>query len=87
MDIDRGAKINQAMEIIANTYTQYLPLVKLDFAAESPMGLGTIQLPLSMGGQISRGILSILDIFTATGRAFAIGFSIATVLGAMVGMV
>ena len=68
MDIDRGAKINAAMEIITNTYTQYLPLVKLDFAAESPMGLGTIQLPLSMGGVVSRGLLNVLDIFTATGR-------------------
>ena len=68
MDIDRGYKINQAMEIIANTYTQYLPLVKLDFASESPMGLGTIQLPLSMGGVISRGLLNVLDIFTSTGR-------------------
>ena len=68
MDVDRGQKVNQALEIIARTYTQYLPLVKLDFADDFPMGVGTIQLPLSMGGIVSRGILNILDIFTATGR-------------------
>jgi hypothetical protein len=68
MELDRGAKINQALEIIANVYTQYLPLVKLDFASDFPVGVGTIQLPLSMGGIVSRGILNILDIFTATGR-------------------
>ena len=68
MDINRGEKINQAMEIIGKVYTQYLPLVKMDFSWDSPMGLGTIQLPMSMGGIVSRGLLNILDIFTATGR-------------------
>lgn len=68
MAIDRGAKINQAMDIIAKVYTQYLPLVKLDFSWDSPMGIGTISLPLSMGGSVSRGLLNVLDIFTATGR-------------------
>lgn len=68
MDIDRGSKINDAINIITKVYTQYLPLVKLDFAADSITGLGTIQLPLSMGGMVSRGLLNILDIFTAVGR-------------------
>lgn len=68
MDIDRGAKINEALNIIAKVYTQMLPLVKLDFSDDLPMGLGTVQLPISMGGQIASGALNILDIFTATGR-------------------
>lgn len=68
MDINRGEKINQAMEIIGKVYTQYLPLVKMDFSWDSPMAMGTIQLPMSMGGIVSRGLLNILDIFTATGR-------------------
>lgn len=68
MDIDRGAKINSAIEIISKVFTQYMPIVKLDFSADFPMGLGTIQLPLSMGGIVSRGLLNILDIFTAVGR-------------------
>ena len=68
MQIDRGAKMNQAMEIISKVYTQYLPLVKMDFAWDFPMGVGTVQLPLSMGGVVSRGLLNVLDIFTATGR-------------------
>lgn len=68
MDQDRGSRINEALAIIARSFTQILPLVKLDFSDDLPMGLGTVQLPLSMGGVISRGILNILDIFTATGR-------------------
>lgn len=68
MTVDRGAKINQALQVIGQVYTQYLPLVKLDFSSEFPTGLGTIQLPLSMGGVVSRGLLNVLDIFTATGR-------------------
>jgi hypothetical protein len=68
MDINRGEKIQAAMEIITKTYTQYLPLVKLDYSAEFSMGLGTVQLPISMGGVVSRGLLNILDVFTATGR-------------------
>lgn len=68
MTVDRGAKINQALQIIGQVYTQYLPLVKLDFSSEFPTGVGTIQLPISMGGVVSRGLLNVLDIFTATGR-------------------
>lgn len=68
MDIDRGSKITEAINIITKVYTQYLPLIKLDFSADFPMALGTVQLPLSMGGVVSRGLLNILDIFTAVGR-------------------
>jgi hypothetical protein len=68
MDIDRGSKINDAIGIITKVYTQYLPLVKLDFSSDSITGLGTVQLPLSMGGIVNRGLLNILDIFTAVGR-------------------
>ncbi len=68
MDIDRGSKINEALNIIAKVYTQYLPLVKLDLSYDLPSGLGTVPLPISMGGSISSGALNILDIFTATGR-------------------
>jgi hypothetical protein len=68
MAVDRGAKINQALQIIGQVYSQYLPMVKLDFASDFPTGVGTIQLPLSMGGVVSRGLLNVLDIFTASGR-------------------
>lgn len=68
MQVDRGARINQALQIIGNVYSQYLPMVKLDFASDFPTGVGTIQLPLSMGGVVSRGLLNCLDIFTASGR-------------------
>jgi hypothetical protein len=68
MDIDRGDKIKEAINIITKVYTQYLPLVKLDFSEQFPVGLGTVQLPLSMGGIVNRGLLNVLDIFTAVGR-------------------
>ena len=68
MQVDRGAKISQAIQIISNVYSQYLPIVKLDFSSDFPTGVGTVQLPLSMGGVVSRGMLNVLDIFTATGR-------------------
>jgi hypothetical protein len=68
MDIDRGSKIKDAIDIITKVYTQYLPLVKLDFGVDSPMGLGSVALPLSMGGIVNRGMLNVLDIFTAVGR-------------------
>jgi hypothetical protein len=68
MDIDRGQKMKDAMEVISKVYTQFLPMIKFDFAWDSPMGVGTVQLPVSMGGVVSRGLLNVLDIFTATGR-------------------
>lgn len=68
MDIDRGQKMKDAMEVISKVYTQYLPIIKLDFAWDSPMGVGSVSLPTSMGGVVSRGLLNVLDIFTATGR-------------------
>lgn len=68
MQIDRGAKINQALQIIGNVYTQYLPLVKLDFGSENACAAGTIPLPLSLGSTLSRGMLNCLDIFNAVGR-------------------
>lgn len=68
MDIDRGGKMKDAIEVISKVYTQYLPIIKLDFSWDSPMGVGTVQLPVSMGGVVSRGLLNVLDIFTATGR-------------------
>ena len=68
MDVDRGDKVLKAVDLISKVYTQYLPLVKMDFSDELPMGMGTVQLPLGMGGMISKNILSILDIFTACGR-------------------
>lgn len=64
MEMDRGGKINEAIGIITKVYTQYLPLVKLDFASDSAMGLGTVSLPLSMGGGMSRGVMNILDLFS-----------------------
>jgi hypothetical protein len=65
MQIDRGAKINQALQIITQIYTANIGLVKLDFAGDyAGMGLGTISLPLGYGSTISRGSLNILDIFS-----------------------
>lgn len=67
MRMNRGEKVNQAISIIKDIYVQWLPLVKLDFSSELPVGFGTVPLPLSMGGAISRGALNILNIFNMGG--------------------
>ena len=69
MQVDRGAKMTQALQIIGNTYTAYLPMVKLDFSDSFSTGVGTTPLAIGMGGgPVSRGILNILDLFTSVAR-------------------
>lgn len=65
--VDRGAKFKAAMDAIFSVYSQYMPLVKMDFAS-GMFGTGTVALPLSMGGKISNNILNVLNIFTAVGN-------------------
>lgn len=68
LDLNRGEKVINAIEQLQKVFSQYLPLVKLDFGDEGVTGIGTVQLPLSMGGSVTRGLLNTLDIFTAIGR-------------------
>ena len=48
-------------------YQDMLKLAKMDFMYGGA-SVGTIQLPIGIGGNIQRGILNVLDIFTSVGR-------------------
>jgi len=67
LNLDRGAKVNQAIQNSTAWLNSLFALAKLEFAPMG-MGVGTLQLPISMGGQLSRGISNILDIFASAGR-------------------
>ena len=67
LNIDRGTKISKAAEDIGRIYGQTLAMAKWNFTNQG-VGLGTVPLPISLGGQISRSLLNVLDIFTALGR-------------------
>lgn len=67
LNIDRGAKVKQAVDNLLNVYNKLVEVAKLEFAWTGS-GLGTLQLPISLGGNLNRGILNVLDIFTSLGR-------------------
>ena len=67
LNIDRGAKIKTAIDTLLGFYKDLLPITKLDYAFTGT-GVGTIQLPVSMGFNIQRGILNVLDLLTSLGR-------------------
>lgn len=65
--IDRQTKGQMSLEMLDKQYKDHLQMVKWNFTDQG-VGLGTIMLPISFGGQMSRGLLNVLDIFTAMGR-------------------
>ena len=67
LNIDRGAKIKQAMEDINKLYLQTISMDKWAFLKPG-LGIGTIQMPWSFGGQMPRGMMNMLDVFTSLGK-------------------
>lgn len=67
LNIDRGAKINQALTNVQKIVNDLLALIKLEFAFQGE-SVGTMQLPVGIGGVMSRGVSNILDIFNSMGR-------------------
>jgi len=67
LTIDRDAKIKSSLDQLKDMYWSHMALAKFNFA-HMGVGLGTVPLPISFGGQMSRSILNVLDIFTAMGR-------------------
>ena len=67
LTIDRDAKLKSAIDQLKDMYWSHMALGKLNFASMG-LGLGTVPLPISFGGQMSRSLLNALDIFTAMGR-------------------
>lgn len=67
LTIDRGAKVKQATDQLLAVYNGLVTTAKLEFSYEGA-GMGTLQLPISLGGNLNRGILNVLDVFTSLGR-------------------
>lgn len=65
--IDRQAKGQMSLEMLDKQYKEHLALVKWNFT-DMGVGLGTVPLAISFGGQASRNMLNMLDVFTAMGR-------------------
>ena len=67
LNVDRGAKVKQAIDQLLVMYNQMVSLSKLEFSWGGS-SVGTVQLPIGLGGNIQRGIMNVLDIFTSVGR-------------------
>lgn len=67
LNIDRGAKINTAIANVQKIVNDLLAIIKLEFAFQGE-SIGTLQLPVGIGGAISRGVSNILDVFNSMGR-------------------
>jgi len=67
LTLDRGAKINQAIQELNNVWIATISQAKWNFIS-SGVGIGTVPLPIGVGGQLSKGLLNVLDIFNMMGR-------------------
>jgi len=67
LTVDRSGKVKQASDMALAYYNQLLSLAKMDYAYGGS-GVGTISMPLSLGGKMSANLLNVLDLFQATGR-------------------
>jgi len=56
LNIDRGDRIKKAKEDIMGLYNQILGLTKMNFM-DMGVGIGTLQLPISIGANLNRGLL------------------------------
>jgi hypothetical protein len=64
---DRGSKITNAINQCLGIYNAILIPAKMDLAYGGT-GVGTLQLPISIGSNLNRGLLNVLDLFIAMGR-------------------
>jgi hypothetical protein len=67
LNIDRGARINTAVSQVQTLINNLLAITKLEFAFMGE-SVGTLQLPVGIGGVISRGVSNLLDVFNSFGR-------------------
>jgi hypothetical protein len=67
LNVERGSKLVQGIQDLDKAYREDLKLVKWNFT-DMGVGLGTVPLPISFGGQISRNALNVLDIMTSMGK-------------------
>lgn len=63
----RMDKMTTALDKIVAQYNGLLAIAKLEYA-EGGEGVGTIALPIGMGGNLNRGIMNVFDLLSAVGR-------------------
>jgi hypothetical protein len=61
LDVTRTDKIRAALEETFRMYNAIVKDVKRNFVSQG-YGMGTVQLPISLGGALHRGILNVFDI-------------------------
>lgn len=64
---DRYNKMTGVFDKTLKMYNDLLAIAKLDYAP-GPEGVGTVALPIGLGGNLNRGILNIFDLLSAIGR-------------------
>ena len=67
LNIERGPKMKQAIEDLNKLFMDFVRPAKWRYTPQG-VGIGSVYLPVSLGAQISRGALNILDIFNSIGR-------------------
>jgi hypothetical protein len=63
----RMDKMTQTFDKVLGSYNALLAIAKLDYA-EGGEGVGTVMLPIGMGGNLNRGIMNVFDLLSAVGR-------------------
>ena len=63
----RMDKMTATLDKILTRYNELLSIAKLDYA-EGGAGVGTVMLPIGMGGNLNRGIMNVFDLLSAVGR-------------------
>jgi len=64
---NRMDKMATTFDKILGQYNNLLSIAKLDYA-EGGTGVGTVMLPIGMGGNLNRGIMNVFDLLSAVGR-------------------
>jgi hypothetical protein len=63
----RMDKMSATFDKVLSAYNNLLAIAKLDYA-EGGTGVGTVMLPIGMGGNLNRGIMNVFDLLSAVGR-------------------
>ena len=67
MTLDRGAKMAKAAEDIGKRFQETLALAKWNFTPMG-LGLGSVPMGISMGGNANRNMMNVMDIMTSISR-------------------
>lgn len=67
LTIDRGPKMKAAIDDLNKMYFEIVRPAKWRYTPQG-LGLGTVPIPVSLGGNLNRGLLNILDVVSVFGR-------------------